>query len=284
MKNCKLELVDSKNLYGTMNSESVNLNNITDYDKHLMMILHELSFDEVSKYELTPDDKRVIFNIHRKHLGDDYDFDWHKMFMADQKTKDGSYFEITKDYVEANPDGWSDISEDILIVTEKIPGVVIGHPVADCPVIVMEDKRKGVTAMAHCSADLIDKKMPMMIADALSDAYNSSDDDIIAYVSACAGESWTYDKYPGFAKDDRLWKSGIIEDKNGMFHINLRKAIALEMQDRNIKNVVYASADTITNPEYYSNSASSPHGLNDQSKFGRNFIGAFYQENVKIKR
>ena len=165
MKNCKLKLVDSKNLYGTMNSKSVNLNNITDYD-----------------------------------------FDWYKMFMANQKTKDGSYFEITNDYLEANPDGWSDISEDILIVTDKTPGVVIGHPVADCPVIVMEDKRKGVTAMAHCSADLIDKKMPMMIA------------------------------------------------------------------------------DTIINPEYYSNSASSPYGLNDQSKFERNFIGAFYQENVKIKK
>lgn len=104
MKNCKLKLVDSKNLYGTMNSKSVNLNNITDYD-----------------------------------------FDWYKMFMANQKTKDGSYFEITNDYLEANPDGWSDISEDILIVTDKTPGVVIGHHVADCPVIVMEDKRKGVT-------------------------------------------------------------------------------------------------------------------------------------------
>ena len=69
-----------------------------------------------------------------------------------------------------------------------------------------------------------------------------------------------------------------------MFHINLRKAIALEMQDRNIKNVVYDATDTITNPEYYSNSASSSYGLNDQSKFGRNFIGAFYQENVKIKK
>ena len=219
----------------------------------------------------------MIFANHRRSFAEANGFDWCKMFMADQKTKDGSYFEITKDYVEANPNGWTDIDEDILIITDKVPGVVVGHPVADCPVVVMEDRSKGVTAVAHCSADLIDKKMPMMVADALKEAYNSKDEDIIAYVSACAGDSWTYDTYPSWATDKKLWDKGIIEDKNGIFHINLRKAIQEEMRERNIQNVTYNKNDTITNPEYYSNSAASPYGLNDQSKFGRNFCGAFYK-------
>ena len=50
-----------------------------------------------------------------------------------------AFFEIDRDYVEANPNGWTDIDEDILVVTKKTPGVVIGHPVADCPVVMTAD-------------------------------------------------------------------------------------------------------------------------------------------------
>ena len=41
--------------------------------------------------------------------------------------------------------------------------------------------------------------------------------------------------------------------------------------------------DTITDPNYYSNSAASASGLNDASKFGRQFIGAVYQKERKAK-
>lgn len=277
MTKYKLNLIDSKNIYGTMNCGTIKLSNLTNADKMMLAKNHNLSLEEVKNHEITKEDKNCIFNAHRMALGKAMRFDWHKMFMADQKTKDGSYFEITHEYVEANPNGWSDIDEDILIITNKVPGVVIGHPVADCPVIVMEDKSKGVIAMAHCSAELIDKKMPMMIADALNEAYDSKDEDIIAYVSACAGDNWTYDKYPSWATDKTIWEKGIIEDNNGIFHINLKKAIKQEMNERNINHVIYNDNDTITNPLYYSNSAASPYGLNDQSKYGRNFCGAFYK-------
>lgn len=277
MAKYKLNLIDSKNIYGTMNCGTIKLSNLTNADKMILAKNHNTSLEEITNHEITKEDKNCIFNAHRMALGETMGFDWHKMFMADQKTKDGSYFEITSEYVEANPNGWSDIDEDILIITNKVPGVAIGHPVADCPVIVMEDKSKGVTAMAHCSAELIDKKMPMMIADALNKAYDSKDEDIIAYVSACAGDNWTYDKYPSWATDRNIWEKGLIEDKNGIFHINLKKAIQQEMNERNINHVIYNDNDTITNPSYYSNSAASPYGLNDQSKYGRNFCGAFYK-------
>ena len=273
----KLKLVDSKNIFGTMNTGTLRLSNITDYDKKVLCTMHNLSLSDLGDYTLTDEDKKAIFDIHRVGFGELNGFDWRKMFMASQYTQDGSYFEITRDYVEANPNGWTDINEDILIITDKVPGVVIGHPVADCPAIVMEDRSKGVTAMIHCTAKMVNDKMPMMAADALQKAYNSKDEDIIAYVSACAGDSWTYDSYPSWATDKKLWEKGIIEDENGLFHINLRKAIQKEMRERNIQNVIYNENDTVTNPEYYSNSAASPYGLNDQSKFGRNFCGAFYK-------
>lgn len=248
-----IKIVETGNKFGTMNTSTM------------------------SK-ELTKEEKNAIFMEHRMAVGEEYGFDGRKMFMADQLDKVGTYFEITQDYVNANPNGWTDIREDILIATDKVPGVVIGHPVADCPVVIMHDVKKNVCAIAHCSAELIDKKIPMMIADALLHTYESCDEDIITYVSACAGTSWTYDSYPSFAKDIDVWKN-CIEEEKGIFRINLRKAVNRQLNERNISNgnIKYNMDDTITNPHYYSNNAASPYGLNDQSKYGRNFAGAFYK-------
>lgn len=235
--------------------------------------------------EMTAEERAKDFLERRISLGEGYGFDGHKMFMADQVDKRGTYFEITEEYVEANPNGWTDIREDILIITDKVPGVVIGHPVADCPVVMMEDPVKGVAAIAHCSAELIDKRMPMLLADALAKACDSRDEDILTYVSACAGKNWIYDSFPKWATDKKLWENAIVADKNGIFHIDMRLAIASQLHDRNLdaSQIEFNFTDTITDPYYYSNYAASPYGLNDQSKAGRNFAGLFYpEENKKL--
>lgn len=247
-----ITVVDTGNKYGTMNTSTM-------------------------PNHLSAEAKKSVFMGNRNRAGKDYGFDGHKMFMADQNDKTGTYFQITPDYVEANPDGWTDIKEDILIITSELPGVAIGHPVADCPVIVMEDIKQGVCAVAHCSAALIDKKMPMMIADALVDVCSSKDEDILAYISACAGQSWKYDCYPSWATDETIWNNVIIREKNNIFRIDLRKAIKKQLEDRKILKTIYNLDDTITNPNYYSNYAASEFGLNREDKYGRNFAGAFYK-------
>ena len=232
---------------------------------------------------MSQEDREKAFFEHRTLLGNYYGFDPNKFFMADQLDKTGSYFEITDEYVRDNPKGWSDIREDILIVTDKVPGVVIGHPVADCPVVMISDVKNGVTAIGHCSCELIDKKLPIMIADALVDAYSSKDEDLYVYVSACAGDSWTYNNFPGWAKDIDIWKDSIV-DNNGIFRIDLRKALLRQLKDRNIKedNIYFNRTDTITDYRYYSNFASSPYGLNQSDKSGRHFAGMFYEENKQL--
>ena len=278
-----LRYISSQNIYGTMNSGTIRLTNMTDADKKMIMKKYDLeTLDDLSKIELTSADKREIFIEHRKAMAKDYGFDWHKMFMADQVNKNGSYFEITEDYVEANPNGWSDIPEDILLVSHKTPGVVIGHPVADCPVVMMEDKKNGVVAVGHCSAELIDKKLPMMIADALLDAYGTKDEDISIYVGACAGEDWTYDCYPKWAQDNELWKYAIVEE-NGIFKIDMRKAIRKQFNERNIGKddlCVFNLENTRTNQHYYSNSVARENA----EKFGRHFDGAFYQSEKEFRK
>lgn len=232
---------------------------------------------------MTQEERERAFFEHRSLLGSQYSFDPNKIFMADQLDKRGTYFNITEEYVEANPKGWSDIREDILVVTDKVPGVVIGHPVADCPVVIMTDARKGFTAIGHCGAEMIDRKLPIMIADALVDACGSNDDDLFVYVSACAGPNWTYNNMPRWATDLEVWKNSIIDD-NGIFRIDLRKALMEQFKKRNIKteNVTFNKRDTITDEGFYSNFASSPSGLNDPSKAGRHFAGAFYESPLQL--
>lgn len=269
----KITSVSSKNIFGTMNSGTVRLANLTSSDRELIMHRHNLStMDGFTDSDITREDKSVIFNKHREELGKAFGFDGSKMFMADQVNKDGSYFEITPEYVEANPKGWTDINEDILVVTDKVPGVVIGHPVADCPVVMMADEKRGVAAIGHCSAEMIDKKLPIMIHRAIKE-YGSSNEDIEVLVSACAGSDWTYDCYPKWATDSEVWKDAIREE-DGMFKIDLRKAIKKQLDSIGLENVIYNLDDTITNDEYYSNSAARVKSY----KQGRQFEGLYFSK------
>lgn len=279
------EIIDIGKHFGTMNVSSVSINNLNNADKfHLYTKFGKLA--DVDS-DLTVEMKRSIFDRHRREMARCYGLDAKKIFVAEQKKKNGSSFILTRDFVEATTDGWDvEIPEDILIITDKIPGVVAGHPVADCPVIMAMDMERGVAAVAHCSAELIDKKMPMMVVDALQRAYDSKDDDIVAYISACAGSDWSYDTYPRWATDRKLW-DGAITEENGVFKINMRQVIENELLERNIHTMEFNMDDTRTNPGYYSNSMASPNGGNEPTKAGRNFAGVFfkpkYKEKVKFK-
>ena len=309
MENIRLNILDSQNIYGTMNSGSIALSNITSDDVVMLMYKHNLrasdllDYDHMSEeakinammqnnlrpselvnYKFTKDDKQQILANHRKAFAVANGFDWHKMFMMDQDLeksgKRESYFEITREYVEANPNGWTDIPEDILITTDKVPGVAIGYPVADCPVIIMEDIKQGVTAVAHCSAELIDSRLPMMIADALNDAYNTKDEDILVAVGPMAGPNWTYtDLPPKWAHDQNFWiNTGAITKENNEFKIDLKKAISSQLKERNVGQegrTIYSNVDTITDSRYYSNAEASK---GKQEKYGRQFVGVVYQK------
>lgn len=279
------EIIDIGKHFGTMNVSSVSINNLNNADKfHLYTKFGKLA--DVDS-DLTVEMKRSIFDRHRREMARCYGLDAKKIFVAEQKKKNGSSFILTRDFVEATTDGWDvEIPEDILIITDKIPGVVIGHPIADCPVVMAADLRKGAVAIAHCSAELIDKKMPIMVVDALQRAYDSKDDDIVAYISACAGSDWSYDTYPRWATDRKLW-DGAITEENGVFKINMRQVIENELLERNIHTMEFNMDDTRTNIRYYSNSMASPKGGNEPTKAGRNFAGVFfkpkYKEKVKFK-
>lgn len=226
---------------------------------------------------LSLEERKALFLEHRRLASASYneEFDPKKIYVPKQN-KEGKAVELTRAMVEAYEDGWDlDIPGDILVITKDLPGVVAGFPVADCPVLIASDLKNGVTATAHCGAEMIDNYLPKLTIESLQSKYDSKLDDIYVYIGAHAGNNWTYDSMPKWAKESFWEKTGAIKEKeNGEFEIDLRKALLYQLNPNDFETFIVNNDDTITNPNYYSNSASR----NDKSKAGRQFIGAYYKK------
>ena len=223
--------------------------------------------------------RQASFLEKRKEMAKINDFDYKKFFMASQTLKDGSYCVLTDELISRYDDGWLlDIPEDILIITRNTPGVVIGHPIADCPVIIMNDKKRGVTALGHCSAEMVDSLLPINIFQALEKEFGTTCSDVKVYVSSCISDKWEYDCFPTFAKNREVWYGTISEvsasGKDSVYNIDIRKAIYRQLLavGINAKNIYWNMDDTLTDTNYYSNSGARF----DPKKKGRNFAGAYY--------
>ena len=177
---------------------------------------------------LSFDDRKAIFLERRKMAAADsnYAFDPYKFYIPKQDSK-GKAVELTREMVEAYEDGWDlDVEADILIVTDKIPGVVAGFPVADCPVVVASDLKNGITATAHCGVAMINNYLPIRTVEALQSMYGSKKEDIYVYIGAHAGKDWTYDKYPPFATEKFWEQTGAVKQvADNDFKIDMDKAL-----------------------------------------------------------
>ncbi len=220
---------------------------------------------------------KQAFLENRKKVAAHYGCNPLKFYIPTQQ-RDGSYQVLTKEMVQSCEDGWDlFIPADILIVTDKTPEVVAGFSVADCAVVIMADLKNGVTATAHCSAAFIDQHLPQMTLEALKGEYDSQEENIAVYVSACAGPDWTYDCFPNWATDQRFWEeAGAIQEEAGRYRIDIRKAIAAQLDYHKFKRFIINPTDTITSDNFYSNSASSNQV---PGKAGRHFAGVFYIKN-----
>src|SRR5699024_6059100 len=103
---------------------------------------------------------------------------------------------ITKDYL-TKEDYWDEeLICDILLIDTEFPNIVVGHRMADCPVIIAEDTKQQVVAISHCGANQINREVPKWTIKALKKEYNSNVEDIAVYIGSCIKkESYQYDKY-----------------------------------------------------------------------------------------
>lgn len=193
------------------------------------------------------------------------------------KYQDGHYVRITEEMIKPYEDLYDlDIYSDILMIDDSVHNVALAYPVADCPVIIAEDVKNHVAAMAHCGGEYIDRDLPGQLIDSLYEELDSDPYDISVYIGPHAQEkSFTYDCFPRFIQNENLWK-GCLREEDGLIHINMDRAILMQLHQRGVslENITSSHIDTITDRRFYSNN----RARFDKEKAGRFYTGCFYVE------
>ena len=233
---------------------------------------------------ITEEEIKKRLELVKNRIGKKYNFDGSHILQPSQKDvekninyPDGTYTKVDPKKLTKEDYWYEKLPCDILIITKENPNIVIGHRMADCPVIIVEDKRKQVVAVSHCGASQINRKVPSYTIKALLESENSNIKDIHVYIGSCIKkESYQYDKYPTWATDCEVWKECINLEKK-LYHIDLVKAITNQLKKEGIleENIKVSPIDTYTNDDYYSH---SEFIRNPESKRGQNFVGCFYKK------
>lgn len=234
---------------------------------------------------LTQEEINAIFLKTRIKAGKINNFDGKKVFQAKQKTetngveyRDGTYIVLNEEHMKKEDFWYEDLPADILIISNKYPNIVVGNQMADCPIVIAEDRKLGATSLAHCGASYTNRKLPIQTIEALQKEYNSKLEDIYVYITSCVSkESYIYDCYPKWATNKDVWKDAIVE-KNNNYYIDMLTAIINQLRKIGINNITYSQEDTVTSPKFYSHSA---FAKGNNSKKGQNFVGFYYIDKEK---
>ena len=230
--------------------------------------------------DTSEEERNERFHQDRINLGKRLGIDGNHILKSRQKGlssveyPDGKYILITEKHLTKEDYYYEDLPADILIISKKHPKVIIGNPQADCPVLICEDRRKGYTALSHCGAIYINRKLPVDTIKALFDCCKSNTTDIYVYIGSCVKkESYIYDTYPSWATNTEVWDGFITKGKDG-YHIDLIGAIEKQLKEIGIKNIKISPIDTAKNADYYSHTLEKK-GL--QKDGGQNFVGFYYK-------
>lgn len=233
------------------------------------------------KENLTQEEINKIFLETRLNFAKKYNLNGLHIFQALQKTQlnklnypDGKYIVISEENMTKD-DYWSEeLPADILIISNKYKNIIVGNQMSDCPILIAEDRRLGVTALAHCGASYINRNLPIQTIMALENEYHSNLNDIYVYIGSCIKtESYVYDSYPSWATNKEVWKD-CIKKEQSIYKIDLVKAIKKQLKSIGISHIKVSKIDTFKDKNYYSHLAEY-NGIKEKS--GQNFVGFYYK-------
>lgn len=233
------------------------------------------------KENLTQEEINKIFLETRLKFAKKYNLNGLHIFQALQKTPlnklnypDGKYIVISEENM-TKEDYWSEeLPADILIISNKYKNIIVGNQMSDCPILIAEDRRLGVTALAHCGASYINRNLPIQTIMALENEYHSNLNDIYVYIGSCIKtESYVYDSYPSWATNKEVWKD-CIKKEQSIYKIDLVKAIKKQLKSIGISHIKVSKIDTFKDKNYYSHLAEY-NGIKENS--GQNFVGFYYK-------
>lgn len=233
------------------------------------------------KENLTQEEINKKFLETRLKFAKKYNLNGLHIFQALQKTQlnklnypDGKYIVISEENMTKD-DYWSEeLPADILIISNKYKNIIVGNQMSDCPILIAEDRRLGVTALAHCGASYINRNLPIQTIMALENEYHSNLNDIYVYIGSCIKtESYVYDSYPSWATNKEVWKD-CIKKEQSIYKIDLVKAIKKQLKSIGISHIKVSKIDTFKDKNYYSHLAEY-NGIKEKS--GQNFVGFYYK-------
>ncbi len=218
----------------------------------------------------------------RIKFGKKHSIDGTRIYRATQKNTinkleypDGQYLILDPNATNSEDAWYEKLVADIIIMPYNNKKVALAHQMADCPIMIAEDRRQGVTALSHCGAVYINRLLPQQTIEALQKEYNSNLEDIYVYIGSCAHkENYIYDTYPKWATNKDVWQDAIIKIAD-FYHIDMPKAIAKQLNRIGIKNLTISDKDTITDSSFYSH-AGNYQGLKKEN--GQNIVGFYYEE------
>ena len=169
-----------------------------------------------------------------------------------------------------------EIHADILVISNKYKGVAVGHRQADCPVLILEDRRQGLTAICHTNTIHINRELPKNLIKVMIDDFDSKLDNLYLYIgSSVKKENYIYDRYPIWATNEKVWYNAIIKEEDG-YHIDMDQAILNQIKVFDIKEVNINPTDTAGDNSYASHTM---FVKGHKEKAGQNFVGFYYKKN-----
>lgn len=233
------------------------------------------------KENLSQEEINKIFLNTRISVAKKYNINGLHIFQAIQKTStnkltypNGKYIVISEKNMTKEDYWYEELPADILIISKKYKNVIVGNQMSDCPVIIAEDRKLGVTSLSHCGASYIDRQLPKQTIEALQKEYNSNVDDIYVYIGSCIKkDNYKYNCYPKWATNDTVW-DGCITKEEEVYKIDLVKAITKQLKNIGITHIKINKTDTFKDERYYSHLAEY---YGNTKKTGQNFVGFFYK-------
>lgn len=217
----------------------------------------------------------------RIKLGKKYNFNGLKMLQVTQKMEDNDEYQdnksviISEKHLKKDDYFEEEIKADILIITSKYKNVVLCHRMADCPILIAEDREKEVTAIVHCNLYHINRGLPKELIKTLINKFDSNPNNIYLYIgSHIHKENYIYDKYPPKATNESIWRDAI-EKKDNNYYIDVEKAILNQLEEFDLAEIKISPINTYTAKNYASHCAAY---AGDLTKLGQNIVGFYYKD------
>lgn len=262
------------------------------------------NFNEMEYHEQVKVLKRMKkgFENNMKSIGKRYGFDSKKLIIPldnGMKHEPGEYF-VAGESLYNKEENLKKIKQpgNIVLLKKDNPGIVVGYSVSDDPVVIMEDQKQGITALAHCGIKQITQRIPLYMIKAMQKEANSDIKNIKVYISSNLKKETNRVIFrPKEIKNNpEIWKGNVkrdleIKPAEGTIEkvINITKGVLEKsidqegtiikmLKQRGIKpdNITVNAQNTYTNPNLFSKTKAKE--LHEKILEGSYLVGAYYED------